>query len=59
MAYLLFIEQDVGTDFYITESHSIYAFSSLFIMIIYHKTTCVKEIFIYIVTFTIKYVEYV
>ena len=34
MAYLLFIEQDVGTDIYITESHSIYAFTSLFIMII-------------------------
>ena len=30
MAYVLFIEQDLGTDFYITESHSIYAFSSLF-----------------------------
>ena len=29
MAYLLFIEQDVGTDFNITESHVICAFSSL------------------------------
>ena len=47
MAYLLFIEQDVGTHFYITEHHSIYVFSSLFIMIIYHKTKCVKETFIY------------
>ena len=47
MAYLLFIEQDVGTDFYITESYSIYAFSCLLIMIIYHKTRCIKETFIY------------
>ena len=30
MAYFLFIEQNVGTDFYITESHSTYAFSSPF-----------------------------
>ena len=30
MAHLSFIEQDVGTHFYITESHNIYAFSSLF-----------------------------
>ena len=30
MAYILFIEQDVGTDFYITESQSINASSSLF-----------------------------
>ena len=41
MVYLLFIEQDMSTDFYITESHTIYAFSSLFIMIIiYHKKVC-------------------
>ena len=30
MVYLLLIEHDVGTDLYITESHSICAFSSLF-----------------------------
>ena len=50
MAYLLFIEQDVGTHLYITDSHSIYAVSSLFIMIIYHKTKCIEETFIYIIT---------
>ena len=49
MAYLLFIEQDVGTHFYITGSHSIYVFSSLFIMVIYHQTKCTKETFIYII----------
>ena len=49
MVYLLFIEQDVGTHFYITESHSIYAFSSLFIMLIYHETKCIKDTFIYII----------
>ena len=45
MAYLLFIEQDVGTHIYITESHSMYVFSSLFIMIIYHKNASKKHSF--------------
>ena len=41
--YLLFIEQDVDTHLYITESHSMYGFSCLFIMImIEHKTKCIK-----------------
>ena len=50
-AHFLFIEQDVGTHFYITESHSMYAFSCLFIMImiIDHKTKCSKETFINII----------
>ena len=38
----------MGTHLYITESHSIHVFLCLFIMIIYHKTKCIKEIFIYI-----------
>ena len=33
MVYHLFIEQDVGTQLYITKSHSMYAFSYQFIMI--------------------------
>ena len=48
MEYLLCIEENGGTHLYIAESHSIYAFSCLFIMIIYHKK-CVKETFIYII----------